>query len=67
MSTMGDARFLQCSCFSSWIWPSFILSCVVMTTVIVPLSAFFKFIVVSRFKALIASRSAGDRLFLGLY
>ena len=36
-----------------------------MTTVVVPLSAFFKFIVVPHFKALIASCLAGGRLFLG--
>ena len=36
-----------------------------MTLVVVPLSVFFKFIVVSSLKALIASRSAGGRLFLG--
>ena len=50
---------------SSRIWPSLILSCVFMTTVIVPLSAFVRFISVSRFKALRASRSAGGRLFFG--
>ena len=36
-----------------------------MSTVVVPLSAFFIFIVVSRIKALRASCSAGGRLFLG--
>ena len=50
---------------SSRIWPSLILSCVFMTTVIVPLSAFVRFISVSRFKALRASRSAGGSLFFG--
>ena len=36
-----------------------------MTTVVVPLSAFLRFISVSRFRALRASRSAGGRLFFG--
>ena len=42
-----------------------ILSRVFMTTVVVPLSAFLRFISVSRFRALRASRSAGGRLFFG--
>ena len=45
--TMGDARGLQLSLLSSRIWPSLILSCVFMTTVIVRLSAFLMFISVS--------------------
>ena len=53
------------SLLSSRIWPSLILSCVFMTTVVVPLSAFLRFISVSRFRALRASRSAGGRLFFG--
>ena len=62
---MGDARGLYLSLLSSRVWPSLILSCVFMTTVVVPLSAFLRLISVSCFRALRASRSAGGRLFFG--
>ena len=42
-----------------------LFSCVFITTVVVPLSAFLMFISVSPFKALSALRSAGDKLFFG--
>ena len=64
---MGDARGLQLSLLSGRVWPSLILSYMYMTTVLVPLSAFLRFISVSRFRALRAPRSAGGRLFFGFF
>ena len=49
----------------NWICPSFILSCLFIRTVTVPLSAFLILIVSSLLSDLSASRSTGGRLFLG--
>ena len=50
---------------SNWICASFILSCLFIRTVTVPLSAFLILIVSWLLSDLSASRSTGGKLFLG--